>query len=145
MPSLALGTGEVTLVDLTSAYSAFANEGMIAPHTLITRIEDRSGNVVWESSHKREGVSCGPRRHRVSDVQHDGRRNESRHGHGARADRFKLPAAGKTGTTDEYADAWFVGYTPHLVTGVWFGYDEKKKIMNRGFAATVAVPHGRSS
>jgi penicillin-binding protein 1A len=58
----------------------------------------------------------------------------------ARADGFKLPAAGKTGTTDDYGDAWFVGYTPNLVAGVWFGYDEKKKIMNRGFAGTVAVP-----
>ena len=58
----------------------------------------------------------------------------------ARAEGFKLPAAGKTGTTDDYGDAWFVGYTPNLVAGVWFGYDEKKKIMNRGFAGTVAVP-----
>jgi membrane carboxypeptidase/penicillin-binding protein len=58
----------------------------------------------------------------------------------ARSEGFKLPAAGKTGTTDEYGDAWFIGYTPHLVTGVWFGYDVKKKIMNRGFAGTVAVP-----
>jgi len=57
-----------------------------------------------------------------------------------RAEGFKLPAAGKTGTTDDYGDAWFVGYTPNLVAGVWFGYDEKKKIMNRGFAGTVAVP-----
>jgi membrane carboxypeptidase/penicillin-binding protein len=58
----------------------------------------------------------------------------------ARTEGFKLPAAGKTGTTDDYGDAWFLGYTPNLVAGVWFGYDEKKKIMNRGFAGTVAVP-----
>ena len=49
-------------------------------------------------------------------------------------------ATGKTGTTDDYGDAWFVGYTPNLVAGVWFGYDEKKKIMTRGFAGTVAAP-----
>ena len=58
----------------------------------------------------------------------------------ARTEGFKLPAAGKTGTTDDYGDAWFVGYTPNLVAGVWFGYDEKKKIINRGFAGTIAVP-----
>jgi membrane carboxypeptidase/penicillin-binding protein len=58
----------------------------------------------------------------------------------ARAEGFKLPAAGKTGTTDDYGDAWFVGYTPQIVTGVWFGYDDHRKIMDRGFAATVAVP-----
>ena len=59
---------------------------------------------------------------------------------GARATGFKLPAAGKTGTTDNYTDAWFIGYTPHLVTGVWFGMDKPAPIMNRGFAAVVAVP-----
>ena len=59
---------------------------------------------------------------------------------GARAAGFKLPAAGKTGTTDNYTDAWFVGYTPHLVAGVWFGLDKPAPIMNRGFAAVVAVP-----
>ena len=58
----------------------------------------------------------------------------------ARAAGFKLPAAGKTGTTDDYTDAWFVGYTPHLVTGVWFGLDKPAPIMNRGFASVVAVP-----
>ncbi len=58
----------------------------------------------------------------------------------ARAEGFRQPAAGKTGTTDDYGDAWFVGYTPDLVTGVWFGFDEKKTIMKRGFAGTVAVP-----
>ncbi len=58
----------------------------------------------------------------------------------ARTEGFKRPAAGKTGTTDDYGDAWFIGYTPNLVAGVWFGYDEKKTIMKRGFAGTVAVP-----
>jgi membrane carboxypeptidase/penicillin-binding protein len=58
----------------------------------------------------------------------------------ARSEGFKLPAAGKTGTTDDYGDAWFIGYTPHIVTGVWFGYDARRKIADRGFAATIAVP-----
>src|SRR5262249_38264198 len=59
---------------------------------------------------------------------------------GARAAGFTLPSGGKTGTTDDYADAWFVGYTPHLVAGVWFGLDWPAPIMDRGFAGTVAVP-----
>jgi penicillin-binding protein 2D len=58
----------------------------------------------------------------------------------ARAAGFKLPAGGKTGTTDDYADAWFVGYTPHLVAGVWFGLDTPAPIMTRGLAGVVAVP-----
>src|SRR4029453_18791545 len=58
----------------------------------------------------------------------------------ARAAGFTLPAGGKTGTTDDYSDAWFVGYTPHLVAGVWFGLDTPAPIMDRGFASVVAVP-----
>jgi 1A family penicillin-binding protein len=140
VPSLALGTGEVTLMDLTSAYGALANNGTIAPHTLITRIEDRNGNLLWESSAQKKAyraVRPGTAylmSSMMADVMNRGT------GTRARAEGFKLPAAGKTGTTDDYGDAWFVGYTTKLVTGVWFGYDEKKKIMNRGFASTVAVP-----
>ncbi len=140
VPSLALGTAEVSLADLTSAYGAFANSGIVAPHTLITRIEDRNGQLIWQS-----GETHRPYRavrpgtaylmsSMMSDVMNRGT------GTRARTEGFKLPAAGKTGTTDDYGDAWFIGYTPHIVTGVWFGYDAKKKIMNRGFAATVAVP-----
>ena len=140
VPSLALGTGEVTLVDLTSAYGAFANGGIIAPHTLITRIEDRNGNPIWQSSldrHPYRAVRPGTA-YLISSMMADviNRGTASR----VRSEGFKLPAAGKTGTTDDYGDAWFVGYTPNLVAGVWFGYDEKRKIMNRGFAGTVAVP-----
>jgi membrane carboxypeptidase/penicillin-binding protein len=58
----------------------------------------------------------------------------------ARAAGFTLPAAGKTGTTDDYADAWFIGYTPTLLTGVWFGLDQPAPIMREGFGGTVAVP-----
>ena len=140
VPSLALGTGEVTLLDLTSAYSAFANGGIIAPHTLITRIEDRHGNIIWQSSLNRQpyrAVRPGTA-YLISSMMADVMNRGT--GSRARTEGFKLPAAGKTGTTDDYGDAWFVGYTPNLVAGVWFGYDEKKKIMNRGFAGTVAVP-----
>jgi membrane carboxypeptidase/penicillin-binding protein len=58
----------------------------------------------------------------------------------ARREGFTLPAAGKTGTTNEYHDAWFVGYTPKLVTGVWVGFDQPKTIMGGGYAAELAVP-----
>jgi penicillin-binding protein 1A len=140
VPSLALGTADVTLADLTSAYGAFANEGIIAPHILITRIEDRMGQVIWTPSQERQpyrAVRPGTAflmSSMLADVIDHGTATT------ARAEGFRLPAAGKTGTTDDYGDAWFIGYTPRLVTGVWFGYDSHRKIMNRGFAATVAVP-----
>jgi penicillin-binding protein 1A len=140
VPSLALGTADVSLADLTSAYGAFAHEGIIAPHILITRIEDRLGQVIWQASQERQpyrAVREGTAflmSSMLADVVNRGT------GSRARAEGFTLPAAGKTGTTDDYGDAWFVGYTPEIVTGVWFGYDDHRKIMNRGFAATVAVP-----
>jgi penicillin-binding protein 1A len=130
----------VTLLDLTSAYGAFANGGIVSPHTLITRIEDRNGNLIWQSSlekHPYRAVRPGTA-YLISSMMADVMNRGT--GSRARAEGFTLPAAGKTGTTDDYGDAWFVGYTPNLVAGVWFGHDEKKKIMNRGFAGTVAVP-----
>ena len=138
--SLALGTGEMTLLDLTSAYGAFANGGIMAPHTLIRRIEDRHGNLIWKSSlaHPPYRAVRPGTAYLMSSMMADVMNRGT--GSRARSEGFKLPAAGKTGTTDDYGDAWFVGYTPTLVAGVWFGHDEKKKIMNRGFAGTVAVP-----
>jgi membrane carboxypeptidase/penicillin-binding protein len=130
----------VTLLDLTSAYGAFANGGIIAPHRLIRRIEDRRGNILWQGTLERypyRAVRPGTAfimSSMMADVLNRGTASR------ARAEGFRLPAAGKTGTTDDYADAWFVGYTPSLVAGVWFGYDERRTIMKRGFAGTVAVP-----
>jgi 1A family penicillin-binding protein len=139
-PSLAIGTGEVSLLDLTSAYGAFANEGIVAPPTIVRSIEDSTGQVVWQRSQSRQpyrAVRPGTAflmSSMLADVINRGTGNR------ARTEGFKLPAAGKTGTTDDYGDAWFIGYTPHLVAGVWLGYDDHKKIMDRGFAGTVAVP-----
>jgi 1A family penicillin-binding protein len=140
VPSLALGTGEVTLLDLTSAYGTFANSGIIAPHTLIRRVEDRDGSLIWQSSLERSAYrairpgTAYLMSSMLADVMNRGT------GTRARTEGFRLPAAGKTGTTDDYGDAWFIGYTPTLVAGVWFGHDAKKTIMKRGFAGTVAVP-----
>jgi penicillin-binding protein 1A len=136
--SLALGTGGVTLMELTSAYGVFANQGVaIAPH-LIVRVEDNAGNAIWDDTPgRRQAVTPATAflmSSMLADVITSGTAST------ARTAGFKLPAAGKTGTTDNYTDAWFVGYTPHLVTGVWFGMDKPAPIMNRGFAAVVAVP-----
>jgi 1A family penicillin-binding protein len=136
--SLALGTGGVTLLELTSAYGVFANQGFaVAPH-LIVRVDDAEGRSVWSDvPARRQAVTPATAylmTSMLADVITSGTAT------GARAAGFKLPAAGKTGTTDNYTDAWFIGYTPHLVTGVWFGMDRPAPIMNRGFAAVVAVP-----
>ncbi len=138
VPSLALGTGEVTLLELTSAYGVFANRGLLATPHFMTRVEDAEGTVIWsaptETTRAISQTTAFLMSSMLADVVSSGTAT------GVRAAGFKLPAGGKTGTTDDYSDAWFVGYTPHLVAGVWFGLDTPAPIMNRGFASVVAVP-----
>jgi penicillin-binding protein 1A len=138
VPSLALGTGELTLLELTSAYSAFANQGLRADPILVRRVEDRSGNILWQTPVDAHRAVTPETAFLMSSMLSD----VIQHGTGAKARAlgFTLPAAGKTGTTDNFQDAWFIGYTPRLVGGVWFGFDAPSRIMNEGFAATVAVP-----
>jgi len=138
VPSLALGTGELTLLELTSAYSTFANQGTRAEPRLIRRVEDRLGNVMWQPRVATRRAVSPETAFLVTSMLADVIQRGT--GSKARALGFSLPAAGKTGTTDDFRDTWFVGYTPHLVAGVWFGFDEPSTILNEGFAATVAVP-----
>lgn len=138
VPSLALGTGEVTLLELTAAYTAFANHGMLASPRLVTRVDDAAGRSIYDAPERRTPAVSSMTAFLMSSMLSDVIAGGT--GAAARAEGFKLPAAGKTGTTDEYADAWFVGYTPHLVAGVWFGLDRPAPIMRRGFAGVVAVP-----
>lgn len=138
VPSLALGTGEVSLLDLTSAYTAFANGGVLQPPVTIRRIEDSDGRVLFRADgHGRRVFSESTAflmASMLSDVVNHGT------GYGARQNGFRLPAGGKTGSTDDHADAWFVGFTPRLAAGVWIGFDRPQPIMRRGFASVVAVP-----
>ena len=138
VPSLALGTGEVTLLELTTAYTAFANRGTVAFPRLITRVEDVSGTSIYDAGERHTQAISPTTAYLMSSMLADV--ISSGTGAAARAAGFKLPAAGKTGTTDEYADAWFVGYTPHLVAGIWFGLDRPAPIMRGGFGGVVAVP-----
>ena len=138
VPSLALGSGEVTLVSMTAAYAAFANEGMVPTPTLIRRVESTSGEVLYDGAqpaHRAVSESTAfLMTSMLADVVNSGTAWP------ARRVGFTLPAAGKTGTTNDYHDAWFVGYTPHLVAGVWVGYDQPRTIMRNGYAADLAVP-----
>jgi 1A family penicillin-binding protein len=138
VPSLALGSGEVTLMSMTAAYSAFANQGMFAQPSLIRRVDDSSGQVLYMSSTREDRVTSEATAFimtsMMSDVINGGTAWQ------ARRVGFTLPAAGKTGTTNDYRDAWFVGFTPHLVTGVWIGYDMPRTIIANGYAGELAVP-----
>src|SRR5471030_2217922 len=138
VPSLALGSGEVTLQQMTAAYAAFANHGFVPGVTLIRRVEDLDGVVLYESHDSSvraiKDTTAYLMATMLADVINAGTGNR------ARAMGFTLPAAGKTGTTNDFNDAWFIGFTPKLVTGVWFGFDQPKTILPNGFAADVAVP-----
>jgi penicillin-binding protein 1A len=138
VPSLALGSGEVTLLSMTAAYGAFANAGMLPQPRLIRRVEDASGAVLFESQPAQERAVSEATAYlmttMLADVINSGTAWP------ARREGFTLPAAGKTGTTNDYHDAWFVGYTPKLVAGVWVGYDQPKTIVSQGYAGELAVP-----
>lgn len=121
--SLALGVGEVSPLEMTSAYGCFPNEGIwVEPHCIM-RIEDRYGNIIEESiPETREAISEGVAyimSDMMEDVVNDGTASSIRN-------YFNRPAAGKTGTTQDYTDAWFVGFTPQLVAGCWLGFDDPR-------------------
>ena len=138
VPSLALGSGEVTLMSMTTAYAAFADKGMLPTPTFIRRVETRDGQVLFDSTEPpQRAISEGTAflmANMMADVINSGTAWT------ARRTGFTLPAAGKTGTTNDYRDAWFVGFTPKLVTGVWVGYDQPRTIISGGYAAELAVP-----
>lgn len=138
VPSLALGSGEVTLQSMTAAYAAFVNKGLVPKPLLIRRVEDRDGRLLYQAQEYSTPAISETTAFLMSSMLAD----VVNAGTGARARSlgFTLPAAGKTGTTNDYNDAWFIGYTPKLVTGVWFGFDQPHTILPGGFAAEVAVP-----
>ena len=138
VPSLALGTSEVTLVALTSAYGAFAGHGVLRQPVMIRRVEDNDGKVLYEDPGKTERVVSESTAFMMASMLAD----VVNHGTGYRARQagFTLPAAGKTGTTNDYVDAWFVGFTPRVITGVWVGFDQPETIISNGYGGELAVP-----
>jgi penicillin-binding protein 1A len=138
VPSLALGSGEVTLQSMTAAYAAFANQGEVPKPITIRRVEDRDGRVLFtaeESSTKAiSPTTAFLMSTMLADVVNAGTAAR------ARSLGFSLPAAGKTGTTNDFKDAWFIGFTPSLIAGVWVGFDQPRTIVRNGFAGDVAVP-----
>ena len=125
--SLALGSSGVSLMELTRAYCVFANGGMLVTPIFIRKVLDRSGRVLEEKQpESRPAISP-----QTAYVMTDLLKAVIREGTGWRIRALRRPAAGKTGTTNNLWDAWFMGYTPELVTGVWVGYDDRKA-MGRG-------------
>jgi len=124
-PSIALGSAEVIPLELTSAFGAFANEGILYDPIAILRIEDRNGKLIEENYSNGREVLSKETAYIMTSMMESAINAGTAAGIRGR-DHFYLPAAGKTGTTGEYADAWFVGFTPQLVAGVWVGFDDKR-------------------
>jgi penicillin-binding protein 1A len=116
-PSAVLGTNEVLPLDMASAYGTFANRGVAVPPTLITKIVGRSGEILYQHKHTERRVLDAD----VVDTEVDVLRQVVERGTGVNA-KIGRPVAGKTGTGQKWRDAWFVGFTPDLVTSVWVGF-----------------------
>ena len=134
--TLALGSSGVSLLELTAAYTAFANHGLYAQPLLIEKIIDHEGNILEENRPRNTAV-LSRQSARLVDSMLQGVIAE---GTGQKAQGLKVTAAGKTGTTDRYMDAWFIGYTSQLVAGVWMGYDKKISMGSGATGGRIAAP-----
>lgn len=137
-PSICLGSFESTLRKLTTAYTALATGGKkLQPH-LIEQVTDSDGTVLYRATHGRIPV-LNPEATRITTSMLT---EVMTRGTAAKSSEMGLnkPAAGKTGTTDHFVDAWFLGYTEGLTCGVWVGFDRPKTIMHGGYGAELALP-----
>jgi penicillin-binding protein 1A len=133
---LALGSAEVTLLEMTSAYSVFPNDGVRLLPQLIKRVTDYGGEIKEESLVQvSDVIPQSTARSMVNLMQ-----SVVELGTAQRAKRLRRPVAGKTGTTNDYTDAWFIGFTPSLTCGVWIGYDKKKSLGRGETGARAALP-----
>ena len=137
-PSVALGTAGVTLLEMTAAYIPFTARGRTAEPRLVTRVEEEEGRLVWSRAASHGEMLDPDVAYLVTDLLQDA----VRRGTGARVrdGGFRGAAAGKTGTTNDGHDAWFVGYTPDLVGGVWVGFDRPRPIAADASGGRIAAP-----
>jgi penicillin-binding protein 1A len=134
--TLALGSSEVSLLEMTGAYTPFANNGSYTPPILIERIIDRHGNILEENLERKVQVMS----ERTAKQMDQMLKGVIAQGTGKEAQGLKATAGGKTGTTDSYMDAWFIGYTRDFVTGVWVGHDKNISLGKGASGGHVAAP-----
>jgi penicillin-binding protein 1A len=134
--SLALGSGNFTPLEMASAYGVFANQGILTSPLAILRVEDRDGNIIEEAIPQAREVMKAAHAAMITDML----RTAVNKGTGSRAAIKGRQVAGKTGTTNDYIDAWFNGFTPELVTIVQFGYDMPKSLGPKKAGGTVCGP-----
>ena len=134
--SIALGTSDLTLLEITSAYGALANQGNWMRPTVIRYVLDSQRKLIEENTPQGKQVVSSELAYVMTHML----RGTIERGTGAAARALGRPAAAKTGTTNDYSNAWFIGYTPQLVTGVWVGYDRPRSLGKDETGSRVAVP-----
>lgn len=134
--ALALGSSSVTLLELTSAYGVFANQGVQVDPMMIRSVTDTAGQILEFHESQRREVLSKPVAYLMSNLMQD----VVQHGTAQRAKVLGRPLAGKTGTTNDFADAWFMGFAPNLAVGVWVGFDDRRSLGDREAGARVALP-----
>ncbi len=134
--SLALGSSGVSLLELIQAYSVFANQGMLVSPCFIKRVVDRDGNVVYEHHPDQKRVIEESTAYIITHLMEE----VVNYGTGRRVRKLNRPVAGKTGTTNDLYDAWFMGYTPDLMAGVWVGFDDEKSLGKGETGSRAASP-----
>jgi penicillin-binding protein 1A len=138
LPVAFLGAFETTLKDLTAAYTVFPNLGVLRTPHLVTRVVDRAGRIVWEAHHDEKRVLDPGTAWLTSSIL----QQVMKSGTAAKAEAlgWKKPGGGKTGTTNDFFDAWFVGYTSSVTCGVWVGLDQPQTILEKGYGSALALP-----
>ena len=134
--SLALGSSGVSLLELTRGYSVFANQGQLIEPLFTVKIVDRDGNVLEEAVPDRRQVIEKDTAFLMTSLLE----SVVQHGTGQRIKALGRPSAGKTGTTNDMYDAWYIGYTPNMVTGVWVGFDTEAPLGKAETGASAASP-----
>lgn len=139
VPSIILGSAEVYPIEMVAAYTTFANLGTRVEPNAILRVEDRSGRILFEST---------PKKHEVLDPATTWQLTDALRGvvtsgtarSAVWAQGFQIPSGGKTGTTNDYYDVWYIGFTNDLVGGVWIGFDRNTRIMSNAQGGRLAAP-----
>ena len=137
-PSIAIGSADVFPIEMISAYSAFANLGVRTAANAIRRVENQNGEVLWEPQPVRAQVLSAPEAWLMVSMMKDVVQRGT--AAGSVGSRFFVPSGGKTGTTNDGADVWYIGYTADLVAGVWMGFDRPQKIKGNAQGGELAAP-----
>jgi penicillin-binding protein 1A len=138
VPSIHIGSADVIPLEMIAAYTTFANLGTRTVPNSILRVEDQSGKIIWQPATRTVAVLDSAHAWLMTDALRD----VVRHGTavGSVGARINFPAGGKTGTTNDGFDVWFIGFTPDLVTGVWIGFDQPRKIKSNAQGGVLAAP-----